>query len=105
LTAPGGGVQAVVDEADGELLSANGLVPQTRILTEQDLGFDFRLPVFFVQGAIDFTTPTVAARNYFNLISAPQKAFVTIPSGGHFSVFIHCDAFLNRVVGLLRPLQ
>jgi pimeloyl-ACP methyl ester carboxylesterase len=104
LTAPGGGVQSVVDDAAGELFSANLLVPQISKLTAADLGFSFEVPIFFIQGEIDFTTPTVAAQQYFDAIRAPQKDFATIEGGGHFSVFMHSEAFLQRLTKFVTPL-
>jgi pimeloyl-ACP methyl ester carboxylesterase len=103
LTAPGGGVQSIVNDASGEVFSANLLVPQTIHLTATDLGFSFGVPIFMIQGEIDFTTPTVAARRYFDAIQAPLKNFATIPDGGHFAVFMHSDAFLRQLVELVGP--
>ena len=57
-----------------------------------------------IQGAIDFTTPTVAARQYFDKIAAPRKDFATIPNGGHFSVFMHSDAFREQLRAFVNPL-
>ena len=102
LTAPGGGVQSVVDDAEGEVFSANLLVPQTSKLTERDLGIEFDIPIYFIQGEIDFTTPTVAARRYLDAIHAKRKGFATIPDGGHFSVFMHSQAFLDNMINLTR---
>jgi hypothetical protein len=38
------------------------------------------------------------------MIRAPQKAFVTIESGGHFAVFTRSDQFLAELVKRVRPL-
>lgn len=104
LVAPGGSIQGVNDEAAGEVLSADRLVPQTRNFRARDLGLAFPVPMFCIQGDDDFTTPTSLARGYFDSIAAPHKAFVTIPNAGHFAVFMHSDAFLQQLVRLVEPL-
>lgn len=105
LVAPGSSVQDVNDIGDGEMLSAERLVPQTKSSGPKDLGLEFSIPVFFIQGAEDFTTPTSLARNYLDSIKAPRKEFLTINSGGHFAVFMHSDQFLQELVKLVGPLS
>lgn len=103
LVAPGNTVQDINDSGDGQILSADRLVPQTRSMGPKDLGLEFNLPMFIFQGAEDFTTPTSLARQYEESIKAPQKVFVTI-SGGHFAVFMHSNEFLDELVHRVRPL-
>jgi len=57
LAAPGYTVRDVTDWFDGQSLSAEHLVPETRALEAKALGGTFALPVFVIQGAEDFTTP------------------------------------------------
>jgi pimeloyl-ACP methyl ester carboxylesterase len=104
LVAPGSSVQDINDTADGEILSAEQLVPQTKSSGPKELGLEFSIPMFFIQGAEDFTTPTALARDYLDSIKAPGKEFVTINSGGHFAVFMHSDQFLQELVVRVRPL-
>jgi len=103
LVAPGNSVQDINDTGDGEMLSAERLVPQTTSSGPKELGLEFSIPMFFIEGAEDFTTPTALARNYLDAIKAPRKAFVTI-DGGHFAVFMHSDQFLQELVKLVGPL-
>jgi pimeloyl-ACP methyl ester carboxylesterase len=104
LVAPGSSVQVMNDIGDGEMLSAERLVGATKPRGPKELGLEFSVPMFFIQGAEDFTTPTALARNYLEAIKAPRKEFVTINSGGHFAVFIHSDQFLLELVKLVGPL-
>lgn len=83
LVAPGSSVQDIYDSVDGQILSGERLVPQTKSLEPKDLGFDFAIPIFFFQGAEDFTTPTALARQYLASLKAPRKDFVPIEGGGH----------------------
>lgn len=103
LSAPGYSTRDVNDWIDGQSLSAERLVPQTSVLAPTALGGEFAMPVFVIQGAEDFTTPTSLARNFVNSIRAPRKAFVPI-DGGHFAVFMKPAAFLNELVTRVRPL-
>lgn len=104
LSAPGYTLRDVNEWIDGQVLSAERLVPQTRALGSKELGGDFALPVFVIQGAEDFTTPTSLAETFVNSIRAPQKAFVSIEGGGHFVVFMKSDAFLKELVSRVLPL-
>jgi pimeloyl-ACP methyl ester carboxylesterase len=104
LVAPGNSVRDINDSGDGQILSAEQLVGATKPRGPKDFGFEFSIPIFFIQGAEDFTTPTALARNYLDSIKAPRKEFVTINGGGHFSVFMHSDQFLLELVKLVGPL-
>jgi len=106
LDAPDYRPHDIKDWFDGQVLSAERLVPQTSAtsaLTAKALGGDFAVPVFVFQGAEDFTTPTGLARAFVQSIRAPRKAFVAIPDGGHFAVFIKRDAFLHELVARVLP--
>jgi pimeloyl-ACP methyl ester carboxylesterase len=103
LVSPGNSVQDINDSVDGQQLSGERLVPLTKSMGSKDLGLEFSIPMFFIQGTEDFTTPTALARNYFDSIKAPRKIFITI-SGGHFAVFMHSDQFLQELVVRVRPL-
>lgn len=104
LVAPGYSVQDINDSAEGQMLSAERLVPQTSSLGPADLGLAFDIPIFIFQGAEDFTTPAELARGYVDSIAAPLKAFVPIEGAGHFAVFMESDRFLDELVRRVRPL-
>jgi len=104
LHAPGYSVRDVNDWLDGQMLSAEQLVPATSALTAADLGGTFALPVFVIQGAEDFTTPTSLARSFVDSIRAPAKAFVAIEGAGHFAVFMKPAAFVDELAARVRPL-
>ncbi len=106
LNAPGYRPHDISDWFDGQVLSADRLVPQTSAtsaLTATTLGGDFAVPVFVFQGAEDFTTPTSLARTFVQSIRAPHKAFVAIPEGGHFAVFMKRDIFLRELAAKVLP--
>lgn len=104
LASPNYTLRDVNDWLDGQNVSAERLVPQTSTLGPRALRGDFALPVFVIQGAEDFTTPTALARSFVDSIRAPRKAFVAIEGGGHFAVFTRSRAFLRELVSRVRPL-
>jgi pimeloyl-ACP methyl ester carboxylesterase len=103
LVTPGYSVRDLNDSLDGQNLSGERLVPQLRSQTMKELGLEFRVPMFFFQGAEDFTCPTALAKQYLGAIKAPRKEFVPI-DGGHFAVFTHSDQFLQELVTRVRSL-
>ena len=104
LIAPGCSVEDINDSTAGQSLSAEQLVPQTRSRGPKELGLKFSVPMFFFQGAEDFTAPTALARDYLAALKAPRKEFVPIQGAGHFAVFMHSDQFLEELVRRVRPL-
>src|ERR1700678_2549294 len=104
LVAPGYSVQDINDTGDGEILSADHLVPQTKSAGPAQLGLEFSIPMFVFQGDEDFTPPTALAQSYLDSIKAPSKGFVLI-KGGHFAVFMNSNQFLKELVAWVRPLS
>ena len=85
-------------------MSAERLVPEISALDAKRLGGEFSVPVFVIQGAEDFTTPTSLARTYLNSLHAPRKGFATIEGAGHFAVFTKQDVFLRELRAHVLPL-
>jgi pimeloyl-ACP methyl ester carboxylesterase len=104
LTAPDYTLQDVLDWFEGQGISAERLVPQTSAMESSALGGELALPVFVIQGADDFTTPTALARMLVDSIDAPRKEFVPIEGGGHFAVFTKSEAFLNELIERVLPI-
>ncbi|HEX8817803.1 MAG TPA: alpha/beta hydrolase [Terriglobales bacterium] len=100
LTAPGYTLADVSDWFEGQGLSADRLIPEERALAPAALTGRFSTPVFVIQGAEDFTTPTSVARALVDSVEAPRKAFVTI-SGGHFAAFMNSAEFIKEMGSLL----
>ena len=104
LVAPGYSLGDINDWFEGHNVSAEHLVPRTSVLDPKLLGGEFAVPVFVIQGAEDFTTPTSLAKTYLNSLHAPRKAFATIEGAGHFAVFTKQDVFLNELRTRVLPL-
>ena len=67
------------------------LFKETWAWEARSLGLDFKVPVFIFQGEHDFNTPTQTAREYFDEIKAPAKAFEIIPGAGHKPEIFHAQ--------------
>jgi pimeloyl-ACP methyl ester carboxylesterase len=100
LVAPGYTTRDVNDWFDGQNLSAEPLMAQEMALAPTALTGRFEVPVFVIQGAEDFTTPTSLAMSFVDAVDSPRKAFVTI-RGGHFAAFMNSSEFLRELGALL----
>ncbi|MBC7895725.1 MAG: alpha/beta hydrolase [Cytophagaceae bacterium] len=104
LMAPASSPRDVTDWFEGQGVSGGRLVPQTSVLEARAIGGEFAVPVFVIQGAEDFTTPTSLAREFVRTIRAPRKGFTPIAGAGHFAVFMESDAFLRALMSHVGPL-
>lgn len=68
------------------------------------VGHDFQVPYFVFQGDQDDFTPHALAAEHFQRVTAPTKAFVTVPGAGHFAVASHVPQLRALLVGRVRPL-
>jgi len=64
----------------------------------------FEVPIFIFQGEDDWNTPAVLAKRYFDLVSAPQKAYVPMAGRGHGVLFDDPDSFIAAMDKYVRPL-
>jgi pimeloyl-ACP methyl ester carboxylesterase len=67
------------------------------------LGYEFSIPMFFIEGDEDYMTPSEPAEQYFKQIIAPHKDFVQFHGGDHFIPFDRPDQFLADLVTRVRP--
>jgi pimeloyl-ACP methyl ester carboxylesterase len=104
LLAPGYSVQDLEDSENGQIMSADRLVPQTQSIGPAELGLEFSIPMFVFQGEEDFTSSTALAERYVRTMKAPRKEFVPIKGGGHFAMFMRPDQFLQELITRVRPL-
>jgi pimeloyl-ACP methyl ester carboxylesterase len=104
LTAPGYSVGDINDWFEGQSASGEHLGPHFDELDRRLLVGELTIPVFVIQGAEDYTTPTSLARAYVNSLHAPRKAFATVEGAGHFAVFTKQDDFLRELRARVLPL-
>lgn len=92
------------DFEDGFRFSAEHALPYqmsvdlTRTASKIDTAF------FIIQGQDDVMTPTKAAVDYFNGVTAPKKELTLIPDAGHFAFMTAPDAFLTALIDKVRPV-
>jgi pimeloyl-ACP methyl ester carboxylesterase len=70
----------------------------------EGVGFQFKIPFFIFQGEYDIITPVDDARQYFEKIEAPYKAFVIIKNAGHLAEFANPKHFLEELINKVLPL-
>jgi len=63
----------------------------------------FAVAFFVIQGRDDVITPTKAAVDYFNAVTAPTKELILIPDAGHFAFMTSSEAFLSTLCATVRP--
>ena len=87
----------------GAQASLAALAPDLLRADLRELGYDFPIPFFVIQGADDRITPSELARDYFARIRAPEKELVLIEGAGHYAAVTHTDAFLAALVSEVLP--
>ncbi|MGH8290748.1 MAG: hypothetical protein ACREV7_17330 [Steroidobacteraceae bacterium] len=68
------------------------------------LGLDFKVPIFFIQGAQDDLGVTALAHQYFESIRAPEKKFIVLLRAGHLAIFRARRAFFRQLVKWVRSV-
>lgn len=72
------------------------------LLTDlRDYGLEYQVPVGFISGADDWTTPVKYAEDYCNLIGAPSKKTAWIEGCGHAPQYDDSEAFCEALKGML----
>ena len=93
----------VADWIAGSRFTGSKLAPIEFSLDSRQLGLDFPIPFFVIQGRDDHIAPFEVARDYVAEVRAPQKAFIPI-AGGHWACFTNATAFVAALRQHVRPL-
>jgi len=104
LFAPGYSVSESLQIIGGATQHRSKLVAENFKYRAASRGAHFELPVFFFQGAEDIQAPLQLAAEYMNALSAPRKALVVIPGGGHNAFIFYSQRFLAELNARVRPL-
>lgn len=67
----------------------------------RDYGTEYQIPVGFISGSCDWTTPVKYSQDYFDLISAPQKQIHLLDGCGHAPQYDLPEEFCEIVKGML----
>ncbi|MEM7361214.1 MAG: alpha/beta hydrolase [Pseudomonadota bacterium] len=66
---------------------------------------ELAVPVAVIMGTHDMTTPTSLAKEYFELIDAPDKKWFEFAKSAHFPHFEQADRFTDTLTNLKRAWQ
>ncbi|MGA8143081.1 MAG: alpha/beta hydrolase [Candidatus Acidiferrales bacterium] len=88
----------------GTSLSISTLFPQLAKVRLDELGFDFRTPIFFLEGRNDPYCRPSLIRDYSQTITAPHKEFVWFDKSGHFPFFEEQQKFSDELIQRVLPL-
>ncbi len=94
----------LIDIFKGMNFSNEALFEELIQFDYQRLGTKFELPFFILQGDQDIITPLEAARDFFETIEAPYKAFIVIKDAGHLACFARPDQFFAELQSKVLPL-
>ena len=86
----------------GEYFALNRHLYDSLLITDvRDFGLEYQVPVGFISGSDDWTTPVKYSEDYCNLISAPEKKTVWINGCGHSPQYDDPEAFCKALKGML----
>jgi proline iminopeptidase len=88
----------------GQLFSVDQLLPELTKLNLGDLGYDYRVPVFFLEGRHDPYTPASLAKEFFDKMNDPDKHFEWFENSGHFPFTEEASKFTDTLVQKVWPL-
>jgi proline iminopeptidase len=93
-----------LDWIRGQLFSVDMLLPGLSKLNLADMGYDYRVPVFFLEGRHDPYTPSSIAKEFFDKINDPDKQFEWFENSGHFPFSEEPQKFTDALVQKVLPL-
>ena len=80
------------------------LLPELSKVNFADLGYDYHVPVFFLEGRHDPYTPSIVAKEFFDKMNAPEKEFEWFENAGHFPFIEEPREFTDALVQKVLPL-
>lgn len=71
----------------------------------RDYGMEYSVPVGFITGSMDWTTPVKYAQDYCDAITAPEKKIALIEGCGHSPQYDDPEAFCDEFKGMLKEFM
>lgn len=68
----------------------------------RDYGLEYQVPVGFISGADDWTTPAKYSEDFYKDVSAPRKDFTRICGCGHAPHYDSPEGFCDELKGMLK---
>jgi pimeloyl-ACP methyl ester carboxylesterase len=93
-----------IDWFRGQLFSVDVLLPELTKMNLADLGYEYRVPIFLLEGRHDPYTPSSLAKEFFDKISVPEKQFEWFEKSGHFPFSEEPGRFTDVLVRQVLPL-
>ena len=93
-----------VDWFRGQLFSVDLLLPELTKMKLSDLGYEYRVPIFFLEGRRDPYTPSSVAKEFFDKINDGEKQFVWFEESGHFPFVEEPGKFTEVLTQRVLPL-
>ncbi len=93
-----------LDWIRGQLFSVDTLLPELSKVNLADMGYDYRAPVFFLEGRHDPYTPSSLAKDFFDKMNDPDKQFEWFENSGHFPFLEEANKFTDVMVQKVLPL-
>jgi len=88
----------------GQFFSVDTLLPDLSKVNFADLGYDYRVPIFLLEGRHDPFTPSSVARDFFDKMNDPDKHFEWFENSGHFPFLEESQKFNDALVQRVLPL-
>ncbi len=70
----------------------------------REYGLEYQVPVGFITGSDDWTTPSIYAEDYYNTISAPEKQLSLVDGCGHSPQYDSPEEFCSILKNMLDEL-
>jgi pimeloyl-ACP methyl ester carboxylesterase len=88
----------------GQTFSIQTMFPGLMDADLYELGYDFRVPIFFFEGKGDPYCPASVIQDYLEKINAPQKEIVWFENSSHFPFYEEKQEFTDELVHRALPL-
>ncbi|MGA2095397.1 MAG: alpha/beta hydrolase [Candidatus Acidiferrum sp.] len=93
-----------LDWIRGQLFSIETLLPALKNLKFSDQGYDYRGPIFFLEGKHDPYTPSSITKDFFDKMNDPDKHFEWFENSGHFPFSEEQTKFRDVLIQKVLPL-
>ena len=93
-----------VDWIRGQLFSLETLLPALSKLKLADEGYDYSVPIFFLEGRHDPYTPSSNAKDFYDKMNDSEKQFEWFENSGHFPFTEEPAKFTDVLVQEVLPL-
>lgn len=90
-----------VTDQSGYLSLNQNLFDYAMDIDVSDYGLDYHVPVGFISGSEDWTTPAECTESYYDSITAPEKQMDLIEGCGHYPQYEDTKAFCQSLREML----